>query len=154
MRSPRLVWHESARNPNPDARIRAALSSRFVSYYAGVAAYRAKGPPHALMRYLVAPVLVASTVVLFGTGVALMVRGPDGGLLLGLHQASFIAWLGATSVHVVWYLMPLPALVSADWRRAQRIGRGALRIGLVGAVLLAGVALAASTLPLAHMWAE
>jgi hypothetical protein len=132
----------------------ATTGYRFVSYYAGVAAYRAKGPPHALMRYLVAPVLVASTVVLFGTGVALMVRGPDGGLLLGLHQASFIVWLGATSMHVVWYLMPLPALVSADWRRAQRIGRGALRIGLVGAVLLAGVALAASTLPLAHMWAE
>jgi hypothetical protein len=50
--------------------------------------------------------------------------------------------------------LPLPALVSADWPRAQRIGRGALRIGLVGAVLLAGVALAASTLPMAHMWAE
>ena len=34
----------------------ATTGYRFVSYYAGVAAYRANGPPHALMRYLVAPV--------------------------------------------------------------------------------------------------
>jgi hypothetical protein len=132
----------------------ASTGYRFMRYYAGAAAYRAKGPPRALLRFAVAPVTVASTIVVFGTGVALLVRGPGGGLLLGLHKAGFVVWLGATSVHVLVYLSRLPALAAADWRRAQRIGGGVLRLALVLAVLAAGAVLAASTLPLAHPWAR
>jgi hypothetical protein len=127
---------------------------RFMRYYGGTRAYRVKGPPQALLRYVVAPVVVVSTVVLFGTGVALLVRGPGGGILLGLHKASFVVWLVATSAHVVAYLTRLPALAAADWRRTRQIGGRALRIGLVAAVLAAGVVLAASTLSLAHPWAQ
>jgi hypothetical protein len=130
----------------------ASTGYRFMRYYAGTAAYVAKGPPQALMRFVVAPIVVASTIVLFGTGVALLVRGPGGGLLLGLHKASFVVWLGATAVHVLWYVARVPALASADWRPVLRIGGVALRAGLVLAVLGAGIVLAASTLPLAHPW--
>jgi hypothetical protein len=130
----------------------ASTGYRFFRYYGGTPAYREQGPPQALMRYVVAPIVVASTVVVFGTGVALIVRGRGGGLLLGLHKASFIVWLAATGVHVLWYLTRLPVLAGADWRRAQRVGGGALRIGVVLAVLGAGVVLALATLPLAHHW--
>ena len=132
----------------------ASTGYRFVRYYRGAAAYLAMGPPPALMRYLVAPVVVASTVVLFGTGVALIVRGPGRGLLLGLHKASFVVWLGATAVHVLWHLSRLPMLAVADWRPAHRIGGSALRVGLMLAVLGAGVVLTVSTLSLAHPWAH
>jgi hypothetical protein len=132
----------------------ASTGYRFMRYYAGTEAYVAKGPPRALMRFVVAPTVVASTIVLFGTGVALLVRGPGGGLLLGLHKTSYVVWLGATGVHVLWYLGRLPALASADWRPFPRIGGVALRAGLVVAVLGAGLALAASTLPLAHPWSH
>src|SRR5579864_2677860 len=43
---------------------------RFTRYYTGIAAYRAKGTPQFAMR-LLAPLLVAATVFLFGSGVAM-----------------------------------------------------------------------------------
>ena len=48
-----------------------------------------------------------STLVVFGTGVALIVVGPAGGILVGLHKASFIVWLFATAVHVLAHLRRL-----------------------------------------------
>jgi hypothetical protein len=47
----------------------AATGWRFVRYYTRNLAYRRRGPPQILLRAL-APLLVASTPVLFGTGVA------------------------------------------------------------------------------------
>ena len=69
----------------------ASTGWRFVRYYAHDAAYRLKGPPQLFLRAL-APLLVTSTVVLFGTGVAFLVVGGRGGLLLTAHAASFIVW--------------------------------------------------------------
>ena len=43
---------------------------RFTRYYTRAAAYRAKGAPPLVMR-LMAPLLVAATIVLFGSGVAI-----------------------------------------------------------------------------------
>lgn len=77
-----------------------STSYRFFRYYSGAADYRWKGPPHPLHRVL-GPVLVASTVTVLGTGVGLAVAGPPGGILLGLHKASFVVWLVVTSVHVL-----------------------------------------------------
>jgi hypothetical protein len=68
---------------------------RFLRYYARAAEYVRKGPPLLLMRMLVAPGLIAATLVVFGTGVALLAVGPGGGIVLGLHKASFFVWLGA-----------------------------------------------------------
>lgn len=129
-----------------------AVGFRFIRYYAGSPSYRSKGPPQVLMRVFVAPLLVASTLVLFGTGVALVVVGPRSSFVLTLHKASFVLWSGAIGVHVLWYLLRIPGLASADWSRARRIGGWGARIALVVAVLAAGVALATATLPLAHPW--
>src|SRR5215475_7736911 len=49
-----------------------ATGYRFARYYAGGIEYIREGPPPPLMRVLVAPVLVLSTVTLFGTGVGLL----------------------------------------------------------------------------------
>jgi hypothetical protein len=131
----------------------ATVGWRFVRYYAGDPRYRLEGPPRLLMRVVVAPALVVSTAVLLGTGVALLVAGPAGGVLLGLHKASFVLWLGAMSVHVLAYVTRLPRLAWADLRR-RRLRQARLRLGAVGAALIGGAALAAGTLHLAQPWVE
>ena len=50
----------------------ASTGYRFVRYYTGKPAYRSKGPPEPLMR-LTAPIVVASTLVVFATGVLLLI---------------------------------------------------------------------------------
>lgn len=126
----------------------ASTGYRFVRYYQGRRAYVAKGPPHAVMRFLVAPVLVASTIAILATGVVMLVVGRRTGIVLGLHKASFVVWLAAMSVHVLVYASRLRRLLASE-RRA----RGAvLRTGTVAAAIIVGVALAAATLPLAEPW--
>src|SRR5262249_62181192 len=71
-------------------------------YYGGAREYVALGPPELLMRVLLAPVLVLTTLTLFGTGVAL-VASPHHGAVLGLHKASFVVWFGACGIHVLAY---------------------------------------------------
>ena len=71
----------------------AATGYRFARYYTANKAYRADGPPHPALR-LLGPVVVLSTAALFATGVALVVRGPQGGAVLGFHKASFVVWFG------------------------------------------------------------
>jgi hypothetical protein len=125
---------------------------RFARYYAGSRPYRLKGPPHLLMRVLVAPVLVASTVGLFATGVALVVVGPSRGIVLGLHKASFAVWFIAMSVHVLAYVLRVPGLVRADWRRSGRENGGYLRSALLAGSLVLGLTLALFTLQYAGPW--
>ncbi|MGH3002149.1 MAG: hypothetical protein ACRDM1_05710 [Gaiellaceae bacterium] len=129
----------------------ASTGYRFARYYTGSPVYRSKGPPHLLLR-LLAPLVVLSTLVLFASGVYLLATGPPGGFVVGLHKVSFVVWLAATGVHVLAYLRRVPPLVAAEWRpRATLAGAGSRRL-LVLAVLVAGVVLAAVTLPLASAW--
>ena len=121
---------------------------RFVRYYQRRRQYVAKGPPNPVMRLLVAPVLVVSTVAIFATGVAMLVTGSRHGIVLGLHKASFVVWLGAMGIHVLVYARRLPRLLGSE-----RTARGALvRAGTVAGALIVGVALAVATLPLADPW--
>lgn len=126
---------------------------RFARYYRADALYRAAGPPPPLMRYVIAPMVVLSTLALFATGVALIVLGRDNaGIVGGLHKASFIFWVGAMTIHVLGHLAKLPTVATADLRRATRIPGTRLRAGLLAAVLIGGIALAVLTLPLATSW--
>ena len=74
----------------------ASTGWRMLRYYLGGEEYVRRGPPHVVLRVLVAPLIVLSTVVLFGTGVALLALGQTSGTVVGLHKASFIVWFGAT----------------------------------------------------------
>lgn len=136
----------------------ASTGYRFARYYAGTPSYRRKGPPHPVHRAL-GPVVVASTVAVLATGVGLAVAGPPGGVLLGLHKASFVVWFVVMTVHVLGRVWRVPHLVASDWRRrpvqATPRPRGtSLRRVLVVATLGAGLALAVVTLPLVHPWAH
>jgi hypothetical protein len=122
----------------------ASTGWRMLSYYRGTDEYVRRGPPHVLLRVLVAPVTVLSTIVLFGTGVALLFLGQTQGTLVGLHKASFVVWVGATSIHVLAHLLELPPAIRA------RIPGTAVRVGLVAAVVASGALLAIVTLPSAN----
>ena len=95
---------------------------RFARYYAQDRSYREKGPPATWLR-LIAPITVALTVAVLATGVALLLHGPDSGLLLLLHKASFIGWIGFMSLHVLGHLRELPADATADWRSSLPAAR-------------------------------
>jgi hypothetical protein len=128
-----------------------ATGWRFFRYYAGSKPYRLLGPPRLLLR-LLAPLLVASTLSLFGSGVALIVVGHGGGLLQSMHAVSFGVWGVVMIVHVLAYLVRTLRLGSADWRRqADLVVAGARsRRAAVGGALLAGVVLAVATYPAQH----
>jgi hypothetical protein len=118
----------------------ASAGWRMARYYAGRDEYVRRGPPQLAIRLVVAPVLVASTIVLFGTGVALLALGQTQGSLVGLHKASFVVWFVSTSVHVLARLARMSQAL-----RARYPGIG-LRLGLVAVTLVAGSAVATMTL--------
>jgi hypothetical protein len=119
----------------------ASTGWRMLRYYRRGEEYVRRGPPHVLLRVLIAPVLVLTTLIVFGTGVALLALDERHGTLVGLHKASFLVWLGAFGLHVLAHLLRLPRL----WR--LRVPGLTLRVALVGASLVAGAALATATLP-------
>ena len=125
----------------------ASTGWRFVRYYTGNVPYRLEGPPRLLLR-LLAPLLIASTLVLFGTGVALIVVG-GGGWLKGVHGLSFAVWGVLMIVHIIAYIARTLRIGPADWRgHAEQIVAGARsRRAALGGALLAGVILASATYP-------
>jgi hypothetical protein len=132
----------------------ASTGYRFVRYYAGDPAYRLAGPPARLQR-VIAPLVVASTVAVFGTGVMLLVLGPSAGIWRNLHKVAFIAWFAVTAVHVLSYLGRVPRLALPDWRREDpRLGGSQPRRLLVAGAVVLGVVLASTTVHYAHAWAN
>jgi hypothetical protein len=119
----------------------ASTGWRMVGYYRGREEYVLRGPPHVALRVLVAPVLVASTVLVFGTGIVLLAVDQTEGTIVGLHKSSFVVWAGAFGLHL---LTRLPALVRALRRRVPGLS---LRIAVATMSVVAGAALATMTLP-------
>jgi hypothetical protein len=130
---------------------------RFVRYYTGSPAFVRRGPPRLALRVL-APPLVATTLILVGSGIGLLVAGPtpQPSLLLALHKVGFVVWLPLVAIHVVAYVWRLPRLIADDWRtpalpRAHTGGRR-LRLGVNVGALAAGAAAALVVLPAAAPW--
>ena len=126
----------------------ASTGWRFIRYYTGNQAYRLAGPPRLLLR-LLAPLLVASTVSLFGTGVALIVLGDGGGRLKDVHALSFAVWGSLMVVHVLAYLARTLRVGTADWRRRTEhaVAGASGRRRAVTVTLIAGVILSSATYP-------
>ncbi len=119
----------------------ASTGWRILRYYRGSEEYVLRGPPHPALRMVVAPVLIASTIMLFGTGVWLLAVDQTRGTLVGLHKASFLVWVGAFGLHVLLRLAPaLRAL-------RQRVPGLSLRLGMATMSVAAGLAVALATLP-------
>jgi hypothetical protein len=128
----------------------ASTGYRFARYYTHGPEYVSQGPPAPLLRIVVAPVLVLSTLTLFGTGIALLAV-PHRGEILLLHKASFIVWVGAMTLHVLAHVIRAVRNVFADL-----VGRGyggeRLRLLVVGLALVVGVVTAVATYSLAGPW--
>ena len=129
----------------------ASTGWRMLSYYRRIEDYVRKGPPHVLLRVLVAPILVASTVALFATGIAAAWVG-HGGLLLGLHKASFVVWGISFGVHFLAHALKVPPLLGIEWQRPDGLGGRRLRQYLLAGSLVAGLVVAIAAFPLAHHW--
>jgi hypothetical protein len=112
---------------------------RFVRYYAGSPAYVRAGPPPLALRML-APLLVASTLAVVGTGVALVVTGPaHSGPFVALHVISFLVWMPVIAIHVLAHIRQVPRMV-AKGRTPGVVTFGALAAGTVAAFLLSPAA--------------
>ena len=131
----------------------ASTGWRMTHYYRRTEEYVRRGPPAFILRVVVAPLVVISTISLFATGVAVVALGQRG-LLLGLHKASFIVWVGAMTVHVLAHVLKLPRLVADDWWRSDRLGGRRARQLLLAGSLVAGLAVAVATIPLADHWQD
>jgi hypothetical protein len=118
---------------------------RMIRYYLGTPDYVRRGPPPIFLRAL-APLVAATTVAVFSTGVALLVEGPRRGhsLLLGLHKVSFVVWFGATGLHVLAHVRRVPGLLLGPGMR--------MRVAVVAVSVLAGGALALGSISLAGQW--
>jgi hypothetical protein len=126
---------------------------RFARYYTGARRYREKGPPLLPLR-LLAPVLVAATVLVFATGVLLLIAGHRTGIVLELHKVAFIVWCACFAVHFLWYLPRAWRAVRADWvtSRGERVPGTGLRGLLLSASLGSGFALALALLAVIERW--
>jgi hypothetical protein len=131
----------------------ASTGWRTTQYYRHDEEYVHRGPPPLLLRVLIAPLVVLSTVALFATGVAVVALGQRG-LLLGLHKASFIVWVAAMSVHVLAHVLKLPRLVAVDWWREDKPSGHRARQFAVAASLVAGLTTAVAAIPLADHWQD
>lgn len=128
---------------------------RFARYYGHARPYVAKGPPHPILRVL-GPLVILSTLAVLGTGIGLIYTGPEHREpLLSLHQASFIIWFAAMTLHVLGHLRDATATTWRELRdphAAPAARSRRWRTLALAASLLAGVGLAAALLPSAHAW--
>jgi hypothetical protein len=134
----------------------ASTGYRFVSYYTAKARYRLKGPPLAPLR-MIAPIVVISTLVVFGTGVALLFAGPSSRqTLLPIHKDSFFVWLAFMALHALGHVTDLPRALRTDYGRTRQLsgdvtGRAGRMLALAGA-LVAGAVLAVLVIPEFGPW--
>ena len=128
---------------------------RFLRYYSRSPAYVRKGPPRLPLR-LLAPLLVATTLVVIGSGIGLVVTGPlHQGPLLLVHGMSTLVFLPLFAIHTLAYLRRVPRLVADDWSTASdrnwQQARG-LRLCVTLGALLIGALAALLVLPVAAPW--
>jgi hypothetical protein len=127
---------------------------RIVRYYLGSPDYRRRGPPPLVLR-LLGPVVIVLTVVLVGSGIALMLVSRSArSELLFVHEASFVLWFGAMTLHVLGHLLDTARLAPADLvTRTRRQVRGAgARLWALAAALVLGVLLGIVMLPTVSTW--
>ena len=123
----------------------ASTGYRMARYYTQARPYVEKGPPPLPLR-LLAPLLVASTIGIFVTGIWLLVLGHKSNQVVFLHQASFAVWAFCFGVHFLAYIPRVATSLLTDWRgaRAHPVPGAGLRAMLVAASIGAGAALAIS----------
>ena len=127
---------------------------RILGYYGRRQPYRDAGPPPMLLRIL-GPLVVASTLAVLGTGLLLILLGPDTSrrtLLdtlgqrvdwVAIHQATFAVWAVVTGLHTLARLIPAIRLTVAPAEPGQPVpGQVRRAVTLTATVTIAAVAAA------------
>jgi len=129
----------------------ASTGWRIVRYYRGHAAYRVAGPPPILLRVL-GPLVVLSTLAVLGTGILLILLGPDRsrtGLIDAsfLHKGSFVIWAAVTGLHTLARLVPAVqlALSRKEAPVPGQVSRVALLLVVCAAAAVVAVAVFAGS---------
>ena len=131
---------------------------RFARYYTGNLSYRRVGPPPALLR-AIAPMVVLSTVVVLGSGVVLLLAGPQSrDSWLPIHKVSFFVWAAFTGIHLLAHLPAVPKALRADYGASAQWSRDvtgrAGRVLSLASALAAGVVLAILVIPQFGPWLD
>jgi hypothetical protein len=129
---------------------------RFVRYYTRSRPYVAQGPPQIAMR-LLAPLFVAATVVLFGSGVAMgLLHGHSLQIARDLHGPASVTWLALLGLHVLVYAKRAWRSTVEDAVPARRkpLRGTAARAWAVAIVVTCGLAVGAATVPAQHRWVD
>ena len=129
---------------------------RFARYYTGSRAYVAHGAPQLAMR-LLAPLLVAATVILFGSGVAMgVLHGHSLEIARRLHGPASVVWLVLVGVHVLVYLKRALTSSKDDLRSTSRreVQGATWRTYTLAAALMIGLVAGAATVPAQHRWVD
>jgi hypothetical protein len=127
----------------------ASTGWRFARYYTRSRAYVAQGPPQLAMR-LLAPLLVAATVILMSSGIAMgILHGQALQIARRLHGPTSVIWLVLVGVHVLVYLKR--ALAGSSTRG---VPGATWRAYTVAAALMLGLVAGAATVPAQHRWVK
>ena len=129
----------------------ASTGWRMIRYYTRAPAYRAEGPPRPFLRGI-APLVVGSTLALLGSGVGLVIAGPQTNFFRAVHSASFTLFLLVVGAHAVAHLPKLRRFAFADWATGRRAKGHALRRGLVVFGLVMGGSFAIAAVETAGPW--
>ena len=124
---------------------------RFTRYYTGSEPYVRKGTPTPLQR-VTGPLVILTTLAVLGTGVALVIEGPQDSQWHQLHREAFLIWLPVIVIHVLSHVAELPRLLSsrpAD-RARELLAARVTRWLLLSGSLVAGLVLALLTYHLAY----
>lgn len=128
---------------------------RFVRYYAGDPEYRRKGPPAMVFR-LLGPVVVVLTVVMFASGVGLVVLLPRSlrQELFFVHRTSFILWIVVMTLHVLGHLGETMRLAPSDWlvRSRRQVSGASTRQWILACSVVLGTLGAVAITPYAYGW--
>jgi len=132
----------------------ASTAYRATCYYRGDAAYVEKGPPPMVLR-LTGPLMVLSSLVILGTGIALVDLGRSARWMRDIHKVSFFAFALFLAIHVLGHLRETPALAIADVRDrhdAARVSGARVRTVLLGVTLLGALGVAIVSLGWVGDW--
>ena len=119
----------------------ASTGYRASRYYLGDPAFIRRGPPPILLR-VAGPVVVATSLAVLGSGIALVAFHPHPSWAKLAHKVTFILWFGAMTLHVLGHARDTPALAAADFQPAQASAGRAARLSAVVASIALGIGLA------------
>jgi len=124
----------------------ASTGYRFARYYLRDPRYRLAGAPPVLLRFVVAPILIVSTLAVFGTGLELWIIGLRfGNGWMTAHTFSAVLFVVAAGLHLLSHFRVSAAATLDQASSVSSRETFRLRSLVVGSLLL-GVVLAAASL--------